>query len=100
MKRPPEGGTLQINPGTELLSHARWNAVPSPLEGLTSGFGMGPGVTPPLWAPGNYVSRLPTVSGGQPYNERRHLQPSPRPISTGQLNALLRFHFRPINPVV
>jgi len=24
---------------------------------------------------------------------------SPRPISTGQLHALLRFHFRPINPV-
>ena len=25
---------------------------------------------------------------------------SPRPISTGQLHALLRFHFRPINPLV
>jgi len=25
---------------------------------------------------------------------------SPRPISTGQLHALLRFHVRPINPVV
>ena len=25
---------------------------------------------------------------------------SPRPISTGQLNTLLRLHFQPINPVV
>ena len=25
---------------------------------------------------------------------------SPRPVSTGQLRALQRFHFRPINPVV
>ena len=25
---------------------------------------------------------------------------SPRPISTGQLHVLPRFHFRPINPVV
>jgi hypothetical protein len=48
-----------MNPGTELLSHARWNAVPSPLEGLTSGFGMGPGVTPPLWAPRNLCVRAP-----------------------------------------
>jgi hypothetical protein len=51
---------LQINPGTDLLSHPRWKAVPSALEGLTSGFGMGPGVTPPPWAPGNFVSELPT----------------------------------------
>ena len=43
----------QENLGTDLLSHARWNAVPSALAGLTSGFGMGPGVTPPLWAPRN-----------------------------------------------
>jgi len=26
--------------------------------------------------------------------------PSPRPISTGQLNALLRLHIRPINLVI
>jgi len=28
------------------------------------------------------------------------MKPSPRPISTGQLNALPRLHFRPINVVV
>ena len=26
-------------------------AVPSTLEGLTAGFGMGPGVSPPPWPP-------------------------------------------------
>ena len=47
-KKPPQGsGFFEINPGTDLLSHPRWRAVPSALEGLTSGFGMGPGVTPP-----------------------------------------------------
>jgi hypothetical protein len=32
----------------DLLSHTVSRAVPSALEGLTSGFGMGPGVPPPL----------------------------------------------------
>ena len=92
----------QISSGTDLLSHPRWKAVPSALAGLTSGFGMGPGVTPPLWAPKQYsvvLIGLGTHFSLRTNNERRHLQPSPRPISTGQLNALLRFHLRPINPV-
>ena len=33
--------------GDDLLSHVVSNAVPSALEGLTSVFGMGTGVTPP-----------------------------------------------------
>jgi hypothetical protein len=37
--------------GSDLLSHPVSRAVPSALEGLTSGFGMGPGVPPPLWPP-------------------------------------------------
>ena len=32
--------------------------------------------------------------------ETLNVETSPRPISTGQLHALLHFHFRPINPVV
>ena len=39
-------------PGTDLLSHTLAGAVSSALEGLTSGFGMEPGVSPPVWAPG------------------------------------------------
>jgi len=34
--------------GGVLLSHTLAGAVPSALEGLASGFGMGPGVSPPL----------------------------------------------------
>ena len=37
--------------GGVLLSHEASLAVPSALAGLTSGFGMGPGVSPPLWPP-------------------------------------------------
>ena len=37
--------------GGDLLSHAVTHAVPSALEGLTSVFGMGTGVAPPLSPP-------------------------------------------------
>ena len=41
-----------IIPGDILLSHTVTSAVPSALEGLTTVFGMGTGVAPPLWSPG------------------------------------------------
>jgi hypothetical protein len=44
----PFGGVVF---GGVLLSHTLAGAVPSALEGLASGFGMGPGVSPPLWPP-------------------------------------------------
>ena len=44
------------NPGNDLLSHTISHAVSSALEGLTSVFGMGTGVSPPLWSPGNLTS--------------------------------------------
>ena len=37
--------------GNDLLSHRVTPAVPSALEGLTSVFGMGTGVSPPPWSP-------------------------------------------------
>ena len=43
-------------PGSDLLSHRPAPAVPSAVEGLTSVFGMGTGVTPPLWPPGNLLA--------------------------------------------
>jgi hypothetical protein len=46
-----------IYPGDVLLFHAVASAVPSALKGLTSVFGMGTGVTPPLWSPGNLSVR-------------------------------------------
>ena len=39
-------------PGNDLLSHPAAQAVPSARTGLTSVFGMGTGVAPPLKSPG------------------------------------------------
>ena len=41
----------QIPPGNDLLSQRCVPPVPSALTGLTSGFGMGPGISPPLKSP-------------------------------------------------
>src|SRR5262249_56599875 len=46
------GASDEIAPGGDLLSHAVTSAVPSALEGLTTVFGMGTGVAPPVWPPG------------------------------------------------
>ena len=42
------------NPGGDLLSQGPGAPVPSALAGLTAGFGMGPGVSPPLSAAWNH----------------------------------------------
>ena len=56
-KSPPQEATgSKNNPGSDLLSHTVTRAVPSAVEGLTSVFGMGTGVTPLLWPPGNFES--------------------------------------------
>ncbi len=101
--------------GGVLLSREASLAVPSALRGLTSGFGMGPGVSPSLWPPQLYgitsLGWLPAVfrephSGREPpgrpgdtCNDCKCVS-SPRPVSTGQLSASRRLHFRPINPVI
>jgi hypothetical protein len=41
----------QIPPGNDLLSQRCVPPVPSALAGLTSGFGMGPGISLPLGSP-------------------------------------------------
>ena len=46
---PP--AVYQVVFGGDLLSHTLASAVPSALAGLASGFGMGPGVSLPLWPP-------------------------------------------------
>jgi hypothetical protein len=51
--------------GGYLLSHAVTHAVPSAQEGLTSVFGMGTGVTPPIRPPESYTGvNVPVVSTG------------------------------------
>ena len=52
-------GPFQVCSGGVLLSHEASLAVPSALRGLTSGFGMGPGVSPSLWPPGTLSSYQP-----------------------------------------
>ena len=117
MQRGPftnERPSLEDVSGDVLLSHAVARAVPSALRGLASGFGMGPGVSLSLWSPKLYGDMVRTVCKQtgtvprEPHSGRDSgskpaefvFVASPRPISTGQLHVLPRFHFRPINPVV
>src|SRR3954468_13052761 len=71
--RPVIGAALgNVMSGDVLLSHDLPVAVPSALKGLTSGFGMEPGISPSLWPPKLYgvislecsleLSRSPTVT--------------------------------------
>ena len=114
--RPLEGpASSDEMRGGVLLSREASLAVPSALRGLTSGFGMGPGVSPSLWPPQLYGNI--SHDGSRPYSGNRIVDASPpgrpgdtcnvckcvsspRSVSTGQLSASRRLHFRPINPVV
>ena len=111
-KGPPHSeGPFERMSGGVLLSHEVPLAVPSALRGLASGFGMEPGVSLPLWPPKLYgdinLNRARSARGSRPNLGNRivdakkdRFETSPRPISTGQLHALLHFHIRPINPVI
>lgn len=55
---------LEINLGNDLLSHDLNTTVSSAMEGLTAGFGMGPGVPPPLWLPRNLSNQFCLSSDG------------------------------------
>ena len=91
------------------------SAVPSALGGLTSGFGMGPGVPPPPWSltnkghslpgrpspcPGGRTARRNRVPPARPHptpHARKSRRRRARPISTARLNACWRLHLRPIS---
>ena len=57
------GAFFKFSPGDDLLSHDLNTAVSSAMKGLTSGFGMEPGVPPSLWPPGQmslgFVRKVP-----------------------------------------
>src|SRR4051794_17559147 len=65
---------------------------------------MGTGVTPPLWPPKSCVVKVHAPMARALENSTAStiiiVNPSPRAISTGQLNMLPCLHFRPINVVV
>ena len=54
MKGRPKAASHESMFGDVLLSHVVSRAVPSALKGLTSGFGMEPGVSPSPWSPKLY----------------------------------------------
>jgi hypothetical protein len=84
---PPGGGTRTAKSGGVLLSQGVYPQVPSALAGLTAVFGMGTGVTPPLWPPETCCQRGLIPRELQSEHEYREMmfEPSPRPISTGRL---------------
>ena len=98
------GVLLHEKSGGVLLSRGVSSQVPSALVGLTSVFGMGTGVTPPPWPPKPCQEAAPRWQPSPLENSiastNVFVDPSPRPISTGQLNALPHVHFRPIDVVV
>src|SRR3954451_22739587 len=102
-------GALRAKSGGDLLSQGVYPQVPSALAGLTSVFGMGTGVTLPLWPPETCCQSWVRTRAGEPVDassledsraSTSNVQPSPRPISTGRLNTSPCLHLRPINVVV
>ena len=69
-RREPAGHFyLMFDVGGDLLSHTLASAVPSALEGLASGFGMGPGVPPPPTPPTTLFTYPPTqIPGGRTHH--------------------------------
>ena len=91
---PPHHSVSWQRPTLPCVPHT----VPSALAGLTSGFGMGPGVPPPLFPPENIS--LPCINQHPKQNAIMIQRTKFRRISTGQLNASQRLHLRPIHPLV
>ena len=64
----PRRASFKEKSGGDLLSQGVSSQVPSALVGLTSVFGMGTGVTPPLWPPKSVVKNEPPP--GSPWGAR------------------------------
>ncbi len=104
----PKGGHLSEKSGGVLLSQGVYPQVPSALTSLTSVFEMGTGVASSLSPPetgcvpqrGTAILNICVEVALEKSIASTSKYPSPRPISTGLLNALLHLHIRPINVVV
>ena len=96
--------------GNVLLSQAASRQVSSALRSLTSVFEMGTGVSSLLLSPDLFVFWflplnlnkyiLLTACRTLKHSTKKTIWSSARPISIGQLNALLHLHLRPIYVVV
>ncbi len=80
---PPPQPFLPLNVGGDLLSHTLAGAVPSALEGLASGFGMGPGVPHSATTTDN-TTCLSTPTPGQCPGETTGVNTPPRPLPDRQ----------------
>src|SRR5258706_2343469 len=103
MRMPPSDvGGIRAKSGGDLLSQGVYPQVPSARAGLTAVFGMGTGVSPPPWPPGNLVSRLVSEHSIASTNvcNTVYVRSSPLPISTRRLNTSSCVHLRPIYLVV
>jgi hypothetical protein len=88
-----DSGLWGLIPGSDLLSHKATLAVPSAVEGLTSVFGMGTGVTPLLWPPGNLVrSMCPVLLWG-------HTEGTHRSTATHGFRSRLGTRHTPVHAV-
>ena len=91
-----------VQTGNFLSSQAASSQVLSTFRGLTTVFGMGTGGSPQLSPPDCIQLKAETLKTSQKRKQTislslRSFKSSPRHISTGQLNALLQLHTRPIN---
>jgi hypothetical protein len=84
-KRPRFHEALFIISGDDLLSHTVARAVQSALEGLTSVFEMGTGVTPPAKSPENLINRIKSFACQA--NRQIKLITDHRPMITASLHA-------------
>ena len=64
------GSTITFDVGGDLLSHTLASAVPSALEGLASGFGMGPGVPHSATTTDNTIQLSPHHRAGSTTHPR------------------------------
>ena len=82
------GGALRLprltRSGGVLLSQGHSSQVPSALEGLTSVFGMGTGVTPPPWPPKDQLSRR-NAAVAQVLHSEHELRCNPKTQALGRL---------------
>ena len=75
---------LFLSPGNDLLSQEASLQVSSALEVFTSVFGMGTGVSPPLWSPDRFVQvfvRTASAFGLQMCSLTSHSASCFRPLS-------------------